>query len=366
MIRIGFVVDGQVPTLADCLKRGNLWALLVGWGSRTPVAEMRFRWIAECVNRGAHGVRYELYRPWRRYQAVVFLKSMNRESSALQRVMRQQGTRTVFDANVDYFSEAAGHYFYEGMAPSKEQRGNARQMAAACDGVIADSSHIAEVVRPINGNTATITDNVLDRLVTDGSGWRPDEGKPLELIWCGQAVKLFELLAVREVLLAWRDRIVLKIITNSLEYTRKWYPPYSEEFNALLHAIPHRIMPFSSIEALMAEYGKGGVFIAPRFLDNSYNLGHTEWKITLPMARGLIVLCSPQPSYCHVAEKSAGKGIRVCPDAESWHKALTELTTATFDWRGEQRAATEVVKDHYTTAGVADAHLRFLRQVLEA
>lgn len=359
------MVDGQVPTLAGCLRQGNLWALLVGWGSRTPVAEMRFRWIAECINRGVAGVRYELYRPWRRYQAVVFLKSMNRESIALQRVLRRQGTKTVFDANVDYFSEAVGTFFYEGMAPSKEQQANARQMAEVCDGVMADSSHIAEVVRQINGNTATITDNVLDRLVTDGSGWRPEEGKPLELVWCGQAVKLFELLAVREVLSAWRDRILLKIITNSLEYTRKWYPPYLEEFGALLQTLPHRIVPFTSIEALMTIYDQGGVFISPRFLDNSYNLGHTEWKITLPMARGRVVLCNPQPSYCQVAVKTAGKGIRVCPDAESWNKALAELMAATFDWSGEQRAAAAVVRDYYATTRLADAHLRFLTHILE-
>lgn len=365
MIRIGFVVDGQVPTLAGCIRHGNPWALLLGWGSRTAVAEMRFCWIAECINRGVHGVRYELYRPWRKYHAVVFLKSMNWESIALQQALHRKGTKTIFDANVDYFSDAVGTFFYDGMAPSKEQQDNARYMAGACDGVIADSSQIAEVVQQFNNNKAIIADNIPDRLITIDSNWCPTKNEPLELVWCGQAIKLFELLAVREVLVAWRDRIVLKIITNSMDYLQKWYPPFRTEFEELLSLVPHRIVPFNSIEALMAEYDAGGVFISPRFLNNSYNLGHTEWKITLPMARGRVVLCSPQPSYCQVAEKTAGKGIRVCHDSAGWHGALRELTEPSFDWISEQRAAADVVQNHYSTTEVAGNHLRFVKKILQ-
>lgn len=366
MIRAGFIVDGQVPTAAGCIRYGNPWALLLGWGSRTPVAEMRFRWIADYINRSVNGVRYELYRPWRKYHAVVFLKSMTPQSISLQQTLRRHGTKTLFDANVDYFSEATGTFFYEGMAPSREQQTNARQMARDCNGVIADSGHIEEVVRQFNRTTATITDNVPDRLVAAGSVWRPDGKKPLELVWCGQAVKLFELLAVEELLLTWHDRIVLKIITNSMEYIKKWYPPHRMRFESLLQRVPHRIVPFASIDSLMTAYDAGGVFIAPRYLDNSYNLGHTEWKITLPMARGRMVLCSPQPSYCQVAEKSTGRGIRICDDPASWSRALEELMAPSFDWAGEQQAAAAVVREHYTTTKVADTHLRFLRQILEA
>ncbi|KJS01684.1 MAG: hypothetical protein VR65_08010 [Desulfobulbaceae bacterium BRH_c16a] len=358
---IGFIVDGRVPSVSGCIRNGNPWALFSGWGSTTPVAVMRFSWIAEYINRTVDGVRYELYKPWRRYDAVIFLKSMNRESISLQHVLKKKGTWTIFDANVDYFTEATGTFFYDGMAPSKEQQENALQMAGQCNGIIADSRYIEKVVRRFKRHVSTISDNVLDQHIVRGSNWDLKKDKPLELIWCGQAVKLFELLTVKEVLLEWRERIFLKIITNSLDSIQKWYPPYLEEFESLLRQVPHAILPFESIDALMNNYDNGGVFIAPRFLDNSYNLGHTEWKITLPMARGRVVLCSPQPSYCEVAERSANKGIRVCSDSESWLKALTELTSPSFDWVKEQQAACDVVKKYYATSSIAEAHLRFIQ-----
>ena len=364
MIYIGFIVDSRIPSWRNCIQHKNPWALLGGWGSSTPVAAMRYRWIADHVNASAKGIHYELYRPWRRYQAVIFLKSMGLESIALQARLKEKGVKTIFDANVDYFTSATGTFFYDGMAPSQDQQVNAVHMARECDAVIGDSRYIAEKAGKLNTCVASITDNVLDRLISDGSEWHPARGKMCQLIWCGQAVKLFELLAIKEVLLEWKNRIFLRIITNSLESLQKWYPLYRDEFHDLLKQVPHEIVPFQSIASLMSAYDAGGVFIAPRFLDNSYNLGHTEWKITLPMARGRVVLCSPQASYNDVSEYAAEIGIRVCHDSDGWRAAFAEILDSSFDWQKEQGAACAVVREHYATSIVANNHLQFIQSVL--
>lgn len=364
MIYIGFIVDSRVPSWGNCIRHNNLWALLGGWGSRTPVAEMRYRWIADYVNARAERAYYELYRPWRKYQVVVFLKSMDLEAIALQATLKEKGVKTIFDANVDYFTPASGTFFYDGMAPSQDQQMNAVHMARECDAVIGDSQYITEKAGKLNTCVASITDNVLDRLISDGSDWRPGAGKVFQLIWCGQAVKLFELLAIKEVLLELKNKIFLKIITNSLGSLHKWYPPYKDEFHDLLKQVPHEIIPFQSIDSLMFAYDTGGVFIAPRFLDNSYNLGHTEWKITLPMARGRVVLCSPQSSYNDVSRYSAEMGIRVCHDSDGWRAAFAEILDSSFNWQKEQEAACMVVRDYYATSIVADRHLHFIQKVL--
>jgi len=364
MYYIGFVVDGKVPTFYNCLKQRAPQALVYGWGGTTAISVMRFRWIAEYVNKTDCGVRYELYRPWRRYQAVVFLKSMCDDSIELMYRLQNAGVRTVFDVNVDYLSPSEGTFFYEGMAPSLSQRTAAITMIKGVDGVIGDSLHIRDVAKQYAQNVITIEDNVENRLIQTKSSWLPSGSEKLTLLWSGQAIKLFELLAIKNLLLAWKDRIHLKCITNSLSALENWYPGYKVEMEELLQQLSHEFIPFTSISSLMHHYDNGGIFISPRFLNNSYNLGHTEWKITLPMARGRMVLCSPQRSYERVHSLAKGRGIRVCGDEKAWHRAFSELFSASVDWHGEQTAAISVVRDHYSTESIALRHLDFVTQIV--
>jgi hypothetical protein len=114
----------------------------------------------------------------------------------------------------------------------------------------------------------------------------------------------------------------------------------------------------------MARYDEGGVLISPRFLDNTYNLVHTEWKITLGMARGRVALCSEQPSYLDVSARSAGLGIRICRTDTDWREALESVLSGTFDWASEQAAATNVVRRHYATSVVARTHAEFIARLM--
>lgn len=362
---IGFVVDGMVPSLGNCLRRRVPQALIYGWGSGTAVATMRFRWIAEYVNQLSCGVHYELYRPWRPYRAVVFLKSMGPDSIALMQRLRKKGVATVFDVNVDYLSPTRGHFFYEGMAPTSVQRSAALTMVKEVDGVIGDSLHIADVVSAYAHDVVAIEDNVKSSSIKTQSSWAPARSERMTLLWSGQAIKLFELLAIKEVLLAWKEKIHLRCITNSREAMGRWFPGYKTEMEELLGQISHEFIPFTSLADLMRHYDEGGVFISPRFLDNSYNMGHTEWKITLAMARGRLALCSPQRSYVRVAELALGQGIRVCSDEQAWHKAFAEITSGAMDWPKEQAAAIAVVRDHYCTPEIAKRHLAFVKKMID-
>ena len=110
-------------------------------------------------------------------------------------------------------------------------------------------------------------------------------------------------------------------------------------------------------------YSHGGVFISPRFLDNTYNLGHTEWKITLPMACGRVALGSALPSYLDVAERSAGHGLRICREAAHWRESLDAILSGGFDFESEENAAREVVERHYSTPVVATSHVQFIKEI---
>ena len=84
--------------------------LLTGWPDRhSPMHFMRYGWVAESVNSDpSSGMRYELFKPWRRYDAVVFLKSMEAGCADFAERLKHRGTRVIFEANVDYYTEGGG------------------------------------------------------------------------------------------------------------------------------------------------------------------------------------------------------------------------------------------------------------------
>lgn len=323
---------------------------------------MRYGWLAESLAGETGGrVRYSLYRPWRRYDAVVFLKSNSAECRALARRLRSRGVRILFDVNVDYFTPAEGTFYYQGMAPTAEQTERAREMASLADALIADSSHIQRICEQHHPQVRWVPDNVKMSLVPAYRSWK--RGAKLDLLWSGEAVKLFELIRLESVLKKFTGHVRLVLVTNDLSALDRWFEPWKGRFESMLAAIEHVIIPFQSVAKLLGVYNSGGVFISPRFLDNTYNWGHTEWKITLPMACGRIALGSPLPSYRDVAERSNGRGMRLCESDEDWNAALDAVLSGGIDFAVEEEAARTVVAKHYSTAVVAAAHAKFVGDV---
>jgi glycosyltransferase involved in cell wall biosynthesis len=194
------------------------------------------------------------------------------------------------------------------------------------------------------------------------SPWKRD-GK-LNLLWSGESVKLFELLRIESVLREYAPYIRLMLVTNDLAALDRWFDPWKSRFQDLLKDVEHEVVPFRSVRSLMQFYTKvGGVFISPRFLDNSYNWGHTEWKITLPMACGRVAIGTPLPSYCDVAERSGGAGLRLCESDDDWAAAFENVLSGQFDFAAEENSARRVVEKHYSTPVVAAAHAKFVTEV---
>ncbi len=327
---------------------------------------MRFGWVAQYVNNLPNRQWiYELYRPWRSYQAVVFIKSMDDPCRRLAVALRQNGGYTIFDANVDYFTPAYGTSYFAGMAPTPKQREESCAMASACNAVIADSRYLREKVLPFNANVAWIPDNIPDALISERSTWRPSSGRRLTLLWSGEAVKLFELLRIEPVLRRFRENIRLRLVTGSLDALSRIHEPWQGRLRRLLADLECEVLPFQNIPALLALYDQGGVCISPRFLDNSYNMGHTEWKISLAMARGRVALASPQPSYCDLWDRARGQGVRICTGERDWDVSLDSMLAGDFRWEEEQGQACAVVRQYYATSVVAESHVDWLASLVK-
>lgn len=354
-----------MPAFKACLSGKTLRPLVSGWPSGSSGFETRFRWIAEVVNQQQAEFHYELYRPWRQYSALVFLKSMNLSSRSLAASAERKNIPCIFDLNVDYLSPAKGTFYYEGMAPTATQRQEALSMMHSSKAAIADSEWLRNVALKYHPKVCWIPDSVRDVHIRNDSGTLKRSSEKQVLLWSGEAVKLFELLKIESILRGFRKQIRLRLVTNSLKQLDRIHEPWQGRIRRLLTELSCEIIPFTSIGNLMKIYDQGGVFISPRYLENTYNMGHSEWKITLAMARGRIVLCSEQPSYVDVAERSGGLGIRICRNDDDWAEALESLISENANWSAEQEAVFKVVRNFYAASVVAKDHLAFISKIVQ-
>lgn len=315
-------------------------------GLPAPVA-MRVTNVARWIDANDGGFRNELYKPGSRYDVVVFVKAMSARHREEAERAQAAGARVVFDANVNYY-EVWGEYDVPGTKPTEEQQREATAMTRLADWVVADSSYLLGVVRKLTERASWIPDNV------DTSLFRPPrrrrrEERPLQLVWSGMARKARPLILAREALAALEDA-ELTVVSNE----------EPAELVPLRRAIPVRFVPFD-----LRRYARilrdCDVIISPKRLQNGYEMGHSEWKITLGMAAGLPAVASPQQSYVEAIGHRGG-GI-VADSGDEWTEALTRLA-AEPRLREEMGArALETVRERYATPVVARRYRDLLRSL---
>jgi glycosyltransferase involved in cell wall biosynthesis len=300
-----------------------------------PPLAMRVTNVARWINTN-DGWRNELYRPDRRYDVVVFVKAMSGRHVEEAERAQARGARVVFDANVNYY-EVWGEYDIVDTRPTSQQQRDAAAMTAIVDWVVADSSYLLDVLRTITDQASWIPDNVDVALFRPPR--RPRRGGPLRLVWSGMARKAKPLLLVRDALASLHGA-ELVVVSNE-------EPP---EILELREVIPTRFVPFDLRRYARVLRGCD-VIVSPKRLVNGYELGHTEWKITLGMATGLPAVASPQQSYIEAIGHRGGGIIAESP--EEWAQALGRVEFDAELRADLGRRAVETVLDRYSTPVVA-------------
>jgi len=323
---------------------GSLGDARVTFGALPPPVAMRAANVARWIDANDRTLKNEPYRPGRRYDVVVFVKAMSERHRAEAERIKNYGGRVVFDANVNYY-EIWGDYEVPGTKPTAEQRSAAIEMTELADHVVADSSYIHDRARKHNQNASWIPDNVDTELFRG----QPRSGDDrLRLVWSGMAHKALPLLSVADAFAA-LDDAELVIVSNAVP----------EVFAELGGAIPCRFVEFT-----LADYARVlrecDVIVSPKRLVNGYELGHTEWKITLGMAVGLPAVASPQPSYVEAIGHRGG-GI-VASSVDEWRQALERLRDVRLRQELGDRARRTVV-EQYSTPVVARRYRDLLREL---
>jgi glycosyltransferase involved in cell wall biosynthesis len=349
--RIGWVIADQLDTMP-------LWPRIdtrVGG-----ISLARLHWIIPRINNDPEsGFHYEVYRPWGRYDGLVFLKSMGEKAHGLAMRYERRDKPIIFDANVNYYS-ATGVEHYRGMLPTYEQQQDAIAMTSVANAVIADSNYIAEQCQSYNEDVTWIADNIEVGRIS--AVCERSKSQSRTLVWCGEAIKLFELLLIEEPLRRFASDLRLIVVTNDLSTIALWKSEYRTRLMRLLRDLDATVETFTNLEALFKIYQQADVVLSPRFLDNSYNLGHTEWKITLGMACGCIAMASPVPSYSLVRDLAQKEVVVLCETQDEWTAGFEELLSQQISG-GLRQAARCVVDQHYSAQVLAKKHVKLMKRV---
>ncbi len=307
-------------------------------------SRMRTGNTAAWINGASDLVWNELYRRGERYDIVVFQKVMQADAIAEARALQRAGVRVVFDANVNYY-EKSGDYFIPGTEPTSEQQRDAVEMTRLADCVVADSSYLREIIRPLNANVTWIPDNVNLTIYT---GVREHvETRPVRLVWSGVGKKAAHLLEIGAVLSS-LEGFELVLVTDT-------EPECLPDLRACL---PCRVEKFSD-EAYARTLLTCDIIISPKRIANAYERAHTEYKIALGMEMGLPAVASPQASYVEALD--GGGGI-VARSADEWRAALTELGADPEKRRALGAAARATVRTRYSTPVVSRKYLSVLER----
>lgn len=349
--RIGWVVTDQLESMP-------YWPRIdTGVGG---IVLARMHWIARRVNaRFESGLLHEIYKPWRAYDALIFLKSIGQRANRLARKYLARGKPIIFDININYFlREGVEHY--QGMFPNQTQQADAILLAQISSGVIADSEYICKQSQSYNNNVVWIPDSVeMDSV--PALRHRPEERK-LRLVWSGDAVKLFEFLVIETTLRRYSSYLKLVLVTSDMSVMSRWPEEQVKRIEKLFGELDVTIYPYKGIEDLFEKYCGADVVISPRFLDNSYNLGHTEWKLTLGMACGCVAVASSVPSYQTVQSRSISEEIILCSGDDQWCSAFDYLlgNRPMMDVRQDARS---LVDKYYSSRVISSAHSAFLNNL---
>jgi hypothetical protein len=332
----------------------------------SPMHFMRFGWISNALNKYGD-VRYELFKPWKKHDAVVFLKSMDIGCIDLAEKLRRDGIRVVFEANVDYYTIEGNYAISPDLVPSEAQRQSAVRMTSGADLVLASSKRLQKICSEFNAKTSWIPDNIPDAWLGEGGSASILSEERLQVFWSGMASKAIDLLQIESVLKRFGEKIHLNLITGDLKAAlANLQASQRDRMEKFLSSVPNTVHPFRGIPRLLEIYRRGGVVISPRDLTNPYNQSHTEWKITLGMAAGLPAIASPQPSYLDVAARASHPGaVTICDNDQDWLKAF-ELALDGAEFSEKREAAVDVVRRHYSTSVVAAMHLREMQSLLAA
>ncbi len=313
------------------------WVISEKWPYRNVMASTRIRCFDIINYLKKNGIKTGIYSSFKKYDIVVFQKTFNENNHRTAQKIKSRGTGIVLDLNVNYFEKKG-----ETRQVTEDQIKALHSFLTLTDTVIVSSQNLKETAQKYHHDVHYVPEHIS----TAGSYSPGKLHNPVKLLYCGYAIKADSVLLIENVLQDLADRYSLELLFIC-EKDPCLKLPVKTSFIKYDH---------NNLADILRQ---GDIKIAPRKLDNSYDLGHSFTKIGYPMSVGLPVVASPVPSY-------QGSPALIANSREEWFNYISGLIDRPDEYTKLSGEGLHFVKNHYSLDRIGSMYLDFFTGVVNA
>lgn len=287
----------------------------------------------------------ELYRPWKKYD-LVFFQKRDRTALSLAEKIKRFGTKIVFDVNANIFNKQLyGKGFFKKLSP--EHFENAVRFAFLSDYITVTSPYLESSVKKLFHEEKVIflPENIADIFFKKRKEF-PQKIRETRLLYAGYSAKATQVYLIERQLKRIASEYPIRYIFICERNPRIFMPNIQCEYVKFNYKNIH--------EKLLL----GDIFLAPRDLNDEYNLAHSFTKIGLPMSIGIPVVASPLPSY------KDSPAILIDSFGEDWYKQMKRLITEKSFYAEQSAAGIRYCRENFSVAATHEKYLEFFRRAL--
>lgn len=283
----------------------------------------------------------EIYNPLKkRYNIVIFQKKFDQSALFLAKKLKANDrTKIVFDINVNYYDPSSKYI-------TKQQHKDAIAFTKIADVVVVPTIFLKKQIKKLfPDKSVEVIEESIDYIFFKKKKINFNLQNPT-LTWAGYSPKASELLLIQDILIELYHDFPFNVVLISEKDPKLIIgeiPIYFEKFD--YSKFPDQLL-------------KGDIFIAPRNLNDPYNLGHSLTKIGVAMAVGLPVIASPVPSYI-------GSPAVICEDKKCWKVYLKKMFTDIVFLKELSIKGRKFVETHYSPDVIKQKYRDLFKKLLK-
>lgn len=277
------------------------------------------------------GIHAELYKPFKKYDVVIFTKTCTDRSVAVARKMKEKGTAVYFESYCEYLDDDT--------KDNQEKRNILATMALA-DIVGVSSDVQQETFAKFHDRVIMIPESVHDNFFRQEKKHEQKE-KPV-LVYCGYSHKAKDTLCILDVL-------------KRLQQEKNCEILYLCEKDPELQGLFYRYLKYDQ-KRIHEQFMEGDIMIAPRPMSESGMNAHSFTKAAYPLAVGLPTVASPMPSYMN-------SPVILCDTDEEWYQILSELLQDVDKRRKLGKEGREFVRENYSVEVIGNRYVKLLQEL---
>lgn len=289
----------------------------------------------------------EIYKPWKRYTIAIF-QSRDARALELATKLRKKGVRILLDVNANLYDQDV-----YGKGPLKNFDQNSYETLIAfteiADAVLTVSPHIADTVTNLFPEKAVMVIPEIIPAVFFSAKKQRSARTSVTFVYGGYAEKAKEILLIK-------DCLQLLAKRYEIEYLFLCEKNPDIDLGTSIRTRFKKYDPRTVNQDLL----RGDIFLAPRNLQDPYNLGHSFTKIGLPMALGIPVIASPVPAY-NGAPAVFLSGFQTA----EWTTPIERLLVDRQAYNDISDAGIAYCKTHYSAPAVIPQYDHLFRSLLD-